>query len=131
MFTSKYFANFLLLLCGGLCYAVPTSAAGDINAGKRVFQNCASCHQTGAHARHGFGPALHEFMGKKAGSSPGYAYSKAMRASQIVWDENNLRAFLRDPAAVVPGTKMRFWGYSDEQKISDLLAYLKSQQVKK
>jgi cytochrome c len=40
--------------------------------------------------------------------------------------QKNLRAFLQAPDSVVPGTKMRFYGMSDEQKIADILAYLRS-----
>jgi len=43
-----------------------------------------------------------------------------------VWDEKRLAAFLRDPDAVVPGNKMRFWGLSNDRQIADLLAYLRA-----
>lgn len=115
----------MLLLC-----SLPGWANTELARGQKIFQNCASCHQLGPQARHGFGPALNQIFGQKAGSRPGYAYSAAMRNSKLIWDDTSLRAFLKDPAAVVPGTKMRFWGYSDEQKLSDLIAYLKSQQIK-
>lgn len=49
-----------------------------------------------------------------------------MQQSGIVWTEDKLRAFLRDPDNLVPGTKMRFWGIGNQQKITDLLAYLRS-----
>lgn len=115
----------ILLLC-----SLPGWANTELLRGQKIFQSCASCHQLGAQARHGFGPALNQILGQKAGSRAGYAYSSAMRNSKLIWDDTSLRAFLKDPAAVVPGTKMRFWGYSDEQKLSDLIAYLKSQQIK-
>ncbi|MFX7894976.1 cytochrome c family protein, partial [Acinetobacter baumannii] len=74
--------------------------------------------------RHGFGPQLNGLLGRKAGSLPGYAYSPAMKASGLVWTEATLTAFLRDPNAVVPGTKMRYWGLGiDEQTVAGLLAY--------
>lgn len=100
-------------------------AAGDVAAGRRLFASCANCHAVGVHARHGFGPHLNALAARRAGTSSGYAYSAGMKAATLVWDAATLTAFLRDPAAVVPGTKMRYWGLGiDERKVADLLAYL-------
>jgi cytochrome c len=106
----------------------PTAAcaAGDIAAGQRIFAQCASCHQIGGSAGAAFGPQLTDIVGRRAGATTDYRYSTAMKQSNIVWTEARLAAFLRDPAKVVPGTKMRFWGFSDERQIADLIAYLKS-----
>ncbi|GGX32879.1 hypothetical protein GCM10010946_07700 [Undibacterium squillarum] len=65
-------------------------------------------------------------MGRQSGSASGYSYSSAMKNSKIVWDEKTLSAFLKNPDGVVPGTRMRLWGYNDDQQIRDLIAYLKS-----
>lgn len=105
------------------------TAAGNPTAGRKLFTSCANCHAVGPSARHGFGPQLNALAGRKAGSLPGYAYSPAMKASGLVWNEATLTAFLRDPNAVVPGTKMRYWGIGiNEGKVADLLAYLASQE---
>jgi len=104
-------------------------AAGGAAAGRKVFTACVNCHAVGPAARHGFGPQLNALVGRKAGTSPGYAYSAGMKASGLVWNEVTLTAFLRDPDAVVPGTKMRFWGLGmNERKVADLLAYLAAAQ---
>lgn len=56
-----------------------------------------------------------------------YRYSAAMQRADLVWTEERLAAFVRSPAAVVPGTSMRFWGVGlSERKLADLLAYLRS-----
>lgn len=96
--------------------------------GAVVFHTCASCHQVGPDARGGFGPQLNGVFGRRAGTTPDYAYSEAMRHAGIVWNEATLRAYLRDPDKVVPGTRMRFWGISDERELAALLAYLKRYQ---
>lgn len=96
--------------------------------GAALFHPCASCHQVGPNARAGFGPELNGLFGRRAGSTPGYAYSDAMRRSGIVWNEQTLAAFLRDPDKVVPGTNMRFWGMGDERDLKALLAYLHTYQ---
>jgi cytochrome c len=102
-------------------------AAGDAVAGKAAFAPCASCHQVGPSAHGGFGPQLNGVIGRQAGSTADYAYSAAMKNSKIVWTEQTLAAFIKDPEGSVPGTKMRFFslGYGD-QKIANLLAYLRS-----
>jgi cytochrome c len=96
--------------------------------GAAVFRTCASCHQVGVNARSGFGPQLNGLFGRRAGSTTDYAYSPAMKASGIVWNEQTLAAFLRDPQKVVPGTRMRFWGMSDERELAALLAHLRTYQ---
>jgi cytochrome c len=100
----------------------------DAATGERAFKQCASCHQVGVNAHGGFGPELNGLFGRRAGSTPDYAYSDAMKRSGIVWDERTLSAFLHDPGKLVPGTKMRFWGIGDDNKIKALLAYLRTYQ---
>jgi cytochrome c len=65
-------------------------------------------------------------VGRPAAATKDYRYSAAMQNSHIVWTEDKLRAFMKSPGDVVPGTKMRFWGISNEQDLSNLLAYMKS-----
>ena len=114
---------FVVLL---LAAAAPGAHSADVEAGKRVFQRCASCHSVGPNARSNFGPQLNGIVGRRAGSAPDYAYSKAMKNSGVVWTEKNLAAFVRDTDDVVPGNKMRFWGISNEKQIANLLAYLRT-----
>jgi cytochrome c len=109
--------------------ALQVRAAGDAAAGRAAFVACASCHQLGPSARAGFGPQLNGIFGRRAGSTPDFRYSAAMRGSKIVWTEQTLTAFIKDPERTVPGTSMRFFGlgYTD-RKIADLLAYLRTYQ---
>lgn len=104
----------------------PATPAGDIVAGKRVFLKCADCHAVGPNARGAFGPQLNGIVGRRAGSTTDFHYSPAMAKSGIVWTEASLRAFIKSPGDVVPGTKMSFWGLGNEQQVTDLLAYLRS-----
>lgn len=94
--------------------------------GAAIFRQCASCHQTGANARGGFGPQLNGLFGRRAGATADFAYSAAMKQSGIVWNEQTLSAFLRDPEKVVPGTRMRFWGIGDEREMKALLDHLRT-----
>ncbi|MGV7206436.1 c-type cytochrome [Oxalobacteraceae bacterium A2-2] len=118
-----------VLLLAALFHGAATAApapAGDPVAGKAAFYKCASCHQVGASARGGFGPQLNGIIGRPAAITRDFQYSTALKNSRLVWNEANLAAFLRGPSDLVPGTKMRFWGISDERQIANLLAYMRT-----
>jgi cytochrome c len=99
--------------------------AQDAAAGEKVFVVCKACHQVGETAKNAVGPLLNGVIGRKAGSVPGYSYSTANKDSGITWDEATFREYIKDPKAKVPGTKMAYAGLKDEQKTSDLVAFLK------
>ena len=67
---------------------------------------------------------MHGLLGSTAGTVEGFRFSGPMKRSGIVWNEKNLAAFLRDPQAVVPNTRMPFSGISDEAALAALLRYL-------
>lgn len=116
----------MLLALALIFQASRASAAGDPIAGKAAFEMCASCHQVERSVRAGFGPQLTSIIGRLAGSTKDYKYSPAMKNSGIVWSEQKLRAFLKSPGDVVPGTKMRFYGIGSDEKIDNLLVYLRT-----
>jgi cytochrome c len=97
--------------------------AADIAAGQAQFNRCKICHSLEA-GKNIVGPSLHGLFGRKAGSADNFTYSAAMTDSGIVWNEETLTQYLRDPKKVVPGGKMAFPGIKDDQQIADLLAYL-------
>jgi cytochrome c len=104
----------------------PTFAhAQDAAAGEKVFAPCKACHQIGENAKNAVGPILNGLIGRKAGTVEGYNYSPANKNSGLTWDEATFTEYIQNPKAKVPGTKMTFPGLKDEQKIKDLLAYLK------
>jgi cytochrome c len=43
----------------------------------------------------------------------------------IVWDDNTLDGWIKDPQHLIPGNTMMFPGIGDPQKRADLLAFLK------
>ena len=115
------------LIIAGVMVLTGTTAslAQDAAAGEKVFAVCKACHQIGETAKNGVGPVLNGVIGRKAGTFPGYGYSDANKNSGLTWDEPTFREYIKDPRAKVPGTKMIYAGVKDEQKVSDLLAYLK------
>ncbi len=91
-----------------------------------AFAICGACHQAAPDARSTIGPNLWGVGGRKAGSLPGFAYSPAMKAAGIKWDRAKLVAFLKNPKAVVPGTRMAFVGISDPARATEVANYLLS-----
>ena len=96
---------------------------GDAQHGTQVFAQCKICHSLEA-GKNMVGPSLHGLIGRKAGSVPGFAYSPAMKNSNVTWNNDTLSKYLTDPKAFIPGDKMAFTGIKDPSKLGDLLAYL-------
>jgi cytochrome c len=99
--------------------------AQDAAAGEKVFAQCRACHQVGENAKNAVGPVLNGLFGRPAGSVEGYTYSPANKNSGLTWDEATFRDYIKNPRAKIPGTKMIYAGLKDEQRINDLIAYLK------
>ena len=105
--------------------SISGAQAQDAAAGEKIFGVCKACHQIGETAKNSVGPVLNGVIGRPAGTYPGYSYSAANKNSGITWDEATFREYIKDPRAKIPGTKMIYAGLRDEQKVNDLLAYLK------
>lgn len=99
--------------------------AQDAAAGEKTFAQCRACHQVGENAKNAVGPVLNGLFGRPAGTVEGYTYSPANKNSGITWDEATFRDYIKNPRAKIPGTKMVYAGLKDEQRINDLVAYLK------
>ncbi|HEV2565835.1 MAG TPA: cytochrome c family protein [Microvirga sp.] len=109
-----------LLLAG-----IGSAHAQDAAAGEKVFTQCRACHQVGENAKNAVGPVLNGLFGRQSGSVEGYNYSPANKNSGITWDEATFKEYIQNPRAKIPGTKMVYAGLKDEQRINDLVAYLK------
>jgi cytochrome c len=108
---------------GKLEYASFTT---DAAAGEKVFAACRTCHVFDEGVNR-VGPSLHKIVGRTSGSVPGYTYSDANKGSGVVWTPDVLFAYLEDPKAYIPGTKMAYPGVKDAQKRANLVAYLEAQ----
>ena len=115
-----------LVIAAALAAVAPGAAlAQDAAAGEKVFAQCRACHQVGETAKNAVGPVLNGLFGRKSGTIEGYNYSEPNKNSGIVWDEATFTDYIKDPRAKIPGTKMVYAGLKDEQRIKDLIAYLK------
>ncbi len=89
-----------------------------------AFTTCGVCHST-TPGQNGVGPSLAGIVGKRAGTVAGANYSPAMQGANVTWTEANLRRYLADPNAVVPGGLMPAPGL-DEAEINAVVNYLKT-----
>jgi len=109
----------------------PPPRLPDAATGERVFRVCTACHTSAQGEANKVGPSLFGMMGKPAGKVAGYRYSNALMtkaAAGLVWNEDTLRAYLTDPRAFLPGGSKAFAGIKDEQRMADLIAYLRTLQ---
>lgn len=104
--------------------AAGTAAAQDAEKGEHVFNMCRPCHAIGPDAANMLGPELNGLDGRHSGSVPDYPYSDANKKSGIVWNEATFKRYIKNPQAMVPGTKMFFAGIKNRQAIDDLWAYV-------
>jgi cytochrome c len=104
------------------CVADTVQAADGVH-GKQVFAACAACHSNKPDA---IGPSLRGVFGRKSGSLADFRYSNAMRRADLIWNEDNLRAYIKDPQSKVPGNRMPFGGLQNDKDVGDVIEYLKT-----
>jgi cytochrome c len=125
----RYFIYVLTLIFILVSSANPSLSEGNSKKGKSMFQlHCQACHTTGEGVSHKVGPNLFGVFGAKAGKrdySYERHYSKVLKQSQIIWNEQNLHYFLENPKGFLPGTKMPFVGFRNKRDRNHIIAYLK------
>lgn len=89
-----------------------------------AFAICTVCHAVVAGQLAKIGPNLVGVVGRAAGTAPGFTYSEAMKKSAIMWNDDNLSAFISAPASKIPGTKMNYPGQKDPALTAQIVAYL-------
>jgi len=120
--TAGFCRVWLAIVC--LTLAAPSVAnAADAEHGKQVFAACAACHSDKPDA---IGPSLRGVYGRTSGSLEDFRYSNAMMRAKLTWNDDNLRAYIKDPQAKVPGNRMPFGGLHGEKDVDDVIAYLKA-----
>lgn len=89
------------------------------------FASCTACH-TVKPGQNRLGPTLYQVIGRAKAGVPGFNYSPAMKAQKGVWTEADLDAYIANPRAKVPGTRMVYPGMPDAAKRARMIAWLKS-----
>lgn len=118
--------NAIAVLCAVLAFASGMAGArapaAGAKAGAEVYARCLACH---ALSYDRTGPRHCGLFGRRAGSVPGFAYSAAMKRSDIIWNARTLDRFLANPTKSMPGTSMGYAGVTDRAERAALIAYLK------
>ncbi len=114
------------VFCGGAAALMSIFAGGAAlgayaDHGKQLFVACAACH---TERPDGIGPNLKGVYGRKSAALDDFRYSNPMKRANLVWDAENLRAYLIDPQDKVKGNRMPFGGVANPQEADDLVAYL-------
>src|SRR6266404_5107946 len=106
--------------------SIPLSAqTSDTARVQQLYRACAACHSLEPN-RNMTGPSLAELWNRQAGGLPSFErYSPALKSSGIVWQDNTLDEWIKDPQHFIPGNTMTFPGIKDARQRADLLAFLK------
>jgi cytochrome c len=108
--------------------ALPYRAMAEPGAaarGERMYRACAPCHSLEPN-RNLTGPSLAEVWNRKSGSLPSFPrYSPALKSAGIIWNDDTLDEWIKDPQHFIPGNTMTFPGMKDARQRADLLAFLK------
>ena len=75
--------------------------AGDAKKGAALFKaKCATCHSCFEGGPTKQGPNLYGIMGKEAGKSKGFKFTKNILGAGITWDDDMMHKWLENPKGV-------------------------------
>jgi cytochrome c len=123
----RFTAAFALAVLAGGIVSGP-ALAQDAAAGKKVFAKCMACHDAKAE-KNKVGPYLVGVIGRPAGTVEGFKYSPAMVEAGkggLVWTEDKIHEYLKNPKDFVKGNKMAFPGLKTDDEINNVIAYLEA-----
>ena len=97
----------------------------DLERGEILALSCRVCHTFGLGEDQMVGPNLYGlFQRASVASVEGFEYSDAFLEADFLWNPSTLDMWLADPSGFLPGSNMRFAGFSAGEDRADLIAYL-------
>ena len=106
---------------GNITALFASTSASD---GAKIFKKCAACHSIAQGGANKIGPALWGVLGRKAGTVPGYKYSKSIVAYGKPWSFEEMDGFLTKPKDWIKGTKMAFVGLKNAKDRAAVILYM-------
>ena len=100
-------------------------AAASADKGQATAKKCAACHTFDKGGANKIGPNLWGIVERDIGTAAGFNYSDALTAKAGNWTFDALSAFLTEPKAFLPGTRMAFGGIKSAADRADLIVYLR------
>jgi cytochrome c len=81
---------------------------GNAANGESMYRACAPCHSLEPD-RNMTGPSLAELWNRKSGGLPSFPrYSPALKSAGIIWNDDTLNEWIKDPQHFIPGNAMTF-----------------------
>jgi cytochrome c len=105
-------------------------AKADAAAGEAIAKKCGACHTFDKGGPNRVGPNLYGVIGRPRASEAGFTYSDAMKKLGGTWEPQEIAAFIFNPKAYLPGTKMGFAGLPKPEDRTNVLAFLNKQSDK-
>ena len=99
-------------------------AGANLKRGQLFYMQCKACHDLEAGVPHKVGPNLNGILGRKAGAAAGFKYSDVLVKSGVVWSRETLDAWIRQPAALVPGNAMAYPGIASDADRAAVIAWM-------
>ncbi len=106
---------------------LPEAYADDASEGRDLFiRQCVGCH---AFACNKQGPRLGGLFGRTAASVEDYGYySEALKKNEIVWTEETLDEWFKDPGKIAPRSVMATNGKVEDPALRrKLISFLKTE----
>jgi len=120
--------NTTKFLALGIAAAIAVSSGSAMAAGKgaKLFKKkCSTCHSMEA-GKNKVGPSLAGVIGRKAGSTDFKKY-KALKGSDIVWDEDSLDKWITNPKKFIGKATAMTVKVKKEKDRKEIIKFLKGE----
>jgi cytochrome c len=102
-------------------------AKADPVKGAEIAKKCGACHNFDKGGPNKVGPNLYGVLGGPRAHEPSFQYSDTIKKMGGIWTPQEVAAFIYNPKAYAPGTKMGFAGLPKPEERADVIAYLNKQ----
>ena len=124
--------NIAMFIFCSLLFGYPEVNADEVSKGREYFLNqCIACHAFSCDrdTDYAFAPRLEGLFGRKVGGLEDFSgYSEGFKNSNIVWTDETLDEFFKDPGKIDPNSLMVENGtIANAEQRKQIIAYLKTE----